>query len=67
MRNLVDEHGLCSIGSVLGAEFALWDMGNVRGGKPFITVPTFPEGGNRFRLVSMFESSYPLTEIRCPS
>lgn len=37
------------IGAVYGARFSIWDLSNLRGGKPFVTGNTFPEGGHRFR------------------
>jgi len=37
------------IGAVFGSEFALWDLGNLRGGKPFTVGPCTREGGDRFR------------------
>ncbi|KAF5331048.1 hypothetical protein D9619_005706 [Psilocybe cf. subviscida] len=37
------------IGGVFGNKFALWDVGQLRGGLPHKTGPTFPDGGHVFR------------------
>ncbi len=38
-----------SVGAAYGSRFALWDMGNLAGGKPFVTGTSFSEGGSQFR------------------
>jgi len=35
--------------AVFGSEFTLWDLGNLRGGKPFTVGPCTREGEDRFR------------------
>ncbi|KXN87729.1 Nucleoporin Nup37 [Leucoagaricus sp. SymC.cos] len=37
------------IGAVYGSRFSIWDLSSLRGGKPFVTGNTFPDGGHRFR------------------
>ncbi|KAH9946415.1 WD40-repeat-containing domain protein [Epithele typhae] len=37
------------VGAAYGSRFALWDMGNLHGGKPYLAGPSFPEGGHQFR------------------
>ncbi|TDL23611.1 hypothetical protein BD410DRAFT_142541 [Rickenella mellea] len=37
------------VGAVHGPSYALWDISNLRGGKPFAGGVSFPEGGHRFR------------------
>ncbi|KAJ3761852.1 hypothetical protein EV360DRAFT_36960 [Lentinula raphanica] len=37
------------VGSVYGSKFSLWDLSNLRGGKPFATSGSFSQGGHRFR------------------
>ncbi|KAL5490128.1 hypothetical protein ACEPAI_4961 [Sanghuangporus weigelae] len=37
------------VGAVFGSEFAVWDMGKLKGGKPFAIGPAFSEGGHKFR------------------
>ena len=50
------------MGAAYGARFALWDMGNLCGGKPFLTGASFPEGGQQFRYA--FPSSPPPSSPR---
>lgn len=38
-----------SVGAAYGSRFALWDMGSLAGGKPFVTGTSFAEGGSQFR------------------
>ena len=40
-----------SVGAAYGSKFALWDMGNLYGGKPYMTGTSFAEGGHLFRYV----------------
>ena len=37
------------IGAVFGSNFGIWDISKLQGGKPFFSVPTFPEGAHKFR------------------
>ncbi|KAI0670712.1 WD40-repeat-containing domain protein [Trametes maxima] len=37
------------VGAAYGSRFALWDMGNLAGGKPSVTGTSFAEGGSQFR------------------
>ncbi|KAL1947489.1 hypothetical protein VTO73DRAFT_13213 [Trametes versicolor] len=37
------------VGAAYGSRFALWDMGSLAGGKPFVTGTSFAEGGSQFR------------------
>ncbi|KAI0362809.1 hypothetical protein OH77DRAFT_1500401 [Trametes cingulata] len=37
------------VGAAYGSRFALWDMGNLAGGKPYVTGTSFAEGGSQFR------------------
>ncbi|TFK93162.1 hypothetical protein K466DRAFT_581249 [Polyporus arcularius HHB13444] len=37
------------VGAAYGSKFALWDMGNLYGGKPYMTGTSFAEGGHLFR------------------
>lgn len=37
------------IGATYGSKFAIWDMTNLRGGKPNVSGISFPEGGHVFR------------------
>ncbi|TFY53946.1 hypothetical protein EVJ58_g9153 [Rhodofomes roseus] len=38
-----------TVGAVYGSRFAIWDMGDLQGGKPTVTGVSFPEGGALFR------------------
>ncbi|KAG5645858.1 hypothetical protein DXG03_005200 [Asterophora parasitica] len=37
------------IGAVYGSKFAVWDISHLRGGKPFASGISFPDGGHKFR------------------
>ncbi|KAF8892685.1 hypothetical protein BD779DRAFT_1510340 [Infundibulicybe gibba] len=37
------------IGAVYGSKFSIWDISNLRGGKPFAVGNSFSEGGSTFR------------------
>ncbi|KAI0822683.1 WD40-repeat-containing domain protein [Trametes gibbosa] len=37
------------VGAAYGSRFALWDMGSLSGGKPYVTGTSFAEGGSQFR------------------
>ncbi|RDB24026.1 Nucleoporin Nup37 [Hypsizygus marmoreus] len=37
------------IGAVYGSRFSVWDISNLRGGKPSASGISFPEGGHQFR------------------
>ncbi|KAJ7582454.1 WD40-repeat-containing domain protein [Mycena floridula] len=37
------------IGAVYGSRFSIWDISKLRGGKPYVSGNSFPEGGHRFR------------------
>jgi hypothetical protein len=49
----VHPSGVIRIGAVYGNRFSIWDLSNLRGGKPFVTGSTFTEGGQRFRSVQL--------------
>lgn len=40
-----------SVGAIYGTRFSLWDISKLQGGKPAVTVSSFPEGGTKFRFV----------------
>ncbi|EIW85296.1 hypothetical protein CONPUDRAFT_135091 [Coniophora puteana RWD-64-598 SS2] len=37
------------VGAAYGSSFSIWDLSNIRGGKPQFSATTFPEGGKHFR------------------
>ncbi|GLB42200.1 putative WD40 repeats [Lyophyllum shimeji] len=37
------------IGGVYGPKFSIWDISHLRGGKPYASGVSFPEGGHKFR------------------
>ncbi|OBZ75753.1 Nucleoporin Nup37 [Grifola frondosa] len=37
------------VGAAFGSRFAIWDLTDLRGGKPYVMGTTFPEGGHQFR------------------
>ncbi|PIL23681.1 hypothetical protein GSI_13430 [Ganoderma sinense ZZ0214-1] len=37
------------VGAAYGSKFALWDLGNLYGGKPYVAGTSFAEGGHQFR------------------
>ncbi|KAJ3480544.1 hypothetical protein NLI96_g8272 [Meripilus lineatus] len=47
------------IGATYGSKYALWDLSKLQGGKPTVTGASFPEGGTRFRHVSVSLVSRP--------
>lgn len=42
-----------SVGGAYGSRFAIWDLAKLHGGKPNTVGNTFPDGGTRFRSVSL--------------
>ena len=42
------------MGAAYGSKFALWDLGNLYGGKPYMTGTSFAEGGYQFRYALLF-------------
>ncbi|CDO70585.1 hypothetical protein BN946_scf184636.g18 [Trametes cinnabarina] len=48
------------VGAAYGSRFALWDMGNLAGGKPYVTGTSFAEGGSQFRWCPTYPEYFAL-------
>ncbi|KAF7777446.1 hypothetical protein Agabi119p4_3518 [Agaricus bisporus var. burnettii] len=51
------------IGAVYGSRFSIWDLSNLRGGKPFVTGTTFPEGGHLFRWSPTYPEYFAISSL----
>ncbi|KAI0747773.1 hypothetical protein C8Q80DRAFT_1168378 [Daedaleopsis nitida] len=49
------------VGAAYGSRFALWDMGNLFGGKPYMTGTSFAEGGHLFRWCPTYPDYFALS------
>lgn len=51
IKGTSSHEGICRIGGVFGTRFSIWDLSNMRGGKPAITAQGTLDGAYRFRFV----------------
>ncbi|KAG6833204.1 hypothetical protein H0H87_010267 [Tephrocybe sp. NHM501043] len=49
------------IGAVYGTRFSVWDIGNLRGGKPLAYGVSFPGNGHRFRWCSTYPDYFAIS------
>ncbi|TFK26364.1 hypothetical protein FA15DRAFT_667446 [Coprinopsis marcescibilis] len=54
------------IGGVFGNKFAIWDLANLRGGKPVVTSQPVIEGGHRFRWCRTYPEHFAIS-IQIPA